>query len=247
MRNRSFVDPAPLAPAIASSARSTSASMSGGDEPSAVRRASRIKAKPTPDFPCRVMPARYDTAIRISLRARPLRNSAMCATLARRDASPLTRCDVATRAANVAGEVGVALTKPSSAKTAGMRHTEALASRSSLPRRGSTKRPAQFDLRPLEHPPLAAAERRSRPVDMEHEHRHRRAEGIALSSSAVLRRALEEARDRRRITPRKNTAIEVARIAGLRHPLRRRRSRRPRCLLRHLRSIAPLGRARISA
>src|SRR5204863_10135913 len=57
-------------------------------------------------------------------------------------------------------------------------------------------------------------------VDVERQHRHRRAIRLALPSMAPLRRPFERARDGARIGAGEHSAIEIERVARLRDMLR---------------------------
>lgn len=85
--------------------------------------------------------------------------------------------------------------------------------------RSSFEQPPQLVLRRLQPPALACRQRRTRSIDVEREHRHRRAERVRLAPSAPLRRALERPRDAAGIFPREHARIEIQRIARFCHML----------------------------
>src|SRR5439155_18489799 len=80
----------------------------------------------------------------------------------------------------------------------------------------TTEGASQFGLRLLQYAPLARAQIVPGPVDVERQHRHRRAVWLALEAMAVLRRALERTRDSLRVVPREDAALEIERVALLR-------------------------------
>jgi len=89
-----------------------------------------------------------------------------------------------------------------------------------LPSCGSMGEGAQLVLRRLEH---AASPRRqllAGAVDVERQHRHRRAVRRTLASLAALRRARQRTRDLPWIVLRKHATLQIQRVALPRYPLR---------------------------
>src|SRR5215831_6411252 len=79
---------------------------------------------------------------------------------------------------------------------------------------------AELGLRSLEHSALACAEVGASAVDVERQHRHRRAVRLTLSAAAVLRRSLEGSRDLARILRPEHVSLEVERVALFGHACR---------------------------
>ena len=79
---------------------------------------------------------------------------------------------------------------------------------------------AELVLGPLEHTFSAVAESLAGTIDVEGEHRHRRAKGIAPATTAAIGRSLQGGRDRARAPLAEDTVVEIQGIAGLGHVLR---------------------------
>jgi hypothetical protein len=81
------------------------------------------------------------------------------------------------------------------------------------------KLPPQLILGTLEHRTALPAEMFSGAIDVEHEHRHRRPEGIRLAPLTSLGGSLEGTCNRSGILPSKHAVLEIERIARLCHTL----------------------------
>src|SRR6267143_2134125 len=95
----------------------------------------------------------------------------------------------------------------------------------------------ELPFRALEHLALRARKALAAAIDVEVQHRHRRAERRALAAPAALGRALERTRDGARAAPREDAALEVERIART-HDARR-PAFRPLCHKRRAAMVVP--------
>src|SRR5947208_10602442 len=86
---------------------------------------------------------------------------------------------------------------------------------------------AQLDLGALQRLLARCRKLAAGPIDVERQHRQRRAIGTALAAAAAFRRALERARDPLWIAAREHALVEIERVAVLGHP-RRPPAARPR-------------------
>ena len=79
---------------------------------------------------------------------------------------------------------------------------------------------SQLVLGRLEHPFPTVAQSLTGTIDVEGEHRHRRAKRVALATSAAVGRSLQGSRDRARAPLAEDTLLEIQGVAGLGHVLR---------------------------
>src|SRR5437016_5265448 len=86
---------------------------------------------------------------------------------------------------------------------------------------------AQFELGALQRFLARRWKFPSGAIDVEGQHRQRRAIGTALAAAAAFRRALERARDPFWVPAREHALVEIERVAVLGHP-RRPPAARPR-------------------
>src|ERR1700716_601363 len=78
----------------------------------------------------------------------------------------------------------------------------------------------QLDLRAFQPRTLRLRQRLAGAVDIKGQHRQRRAIGAGLAARTVLRRTLQRGRDFLRACQLEDPALEIERVAFLRHALR---------------------------
>ena len=79
----------------------------------------------------------------------------------------------------------------------------------------SAELPFQFDLGLVQARPLRFGQGLARPIDLECQHRKRRARGACLAARAAFGGALERGRDALRITQREDASLEIESVASL--------------------------------